>query len=206
MPDSAAVDTLMGDPALREQALAHEVKGNLVATRNRWVQTHFGPQVLEQTAEMLEGDAKRWLLQPPLALTWCPMEALVRIDAAVLAGPMEGDVSRFRPFGEEIADYDLSTLYKMLFRLGTPAFILRNLGTAYKAYIRPGVTRTDILERGSARIALPDAVLPRYFCEHGISGWVAAAVKKSGGEDVSVEHTTCRHRGSGECSWAVSWE
>jgi hypothetical protein len=200
------VDPFWGDPGLREQLLRNEVKGNLVAARRRYVERHHGQKAVELLAERLDGTPKEWLLRPPLPMRWCSMVEMARLDQAIVEGPMAGELSRMRAFGREIATYDLSTLYKVLFRVGTPGFVLRNIGVAYRTYIRsPGRMSTESRGSRAAEVRLTGAVMPAYLCTHGVCGWLEAALLKSGAREPRVEHSRCAHRGEA-CAWSAAWD
>ena len=200
------VDPVLGDPSIAERASRHRAKGSLVAARARWVREKFGEAELARLVERVEGPARQHLVEPPLPFAWYPFEHLVQLDVAMIEGPLGGDVSRIRDFGDDIARYDLSTLYKVMFKLGTPSFIIRRIGVVYGQYLDGGRARGESAGAGEARVTVEDATFPLYFCEHGISGWLRAAVDLSGGERVRIEQDACVHRGDAACGWRLRWE
>ena len=150
-------------------------------------------------------EARAVLSREILPFRWYPMTVLAEIDRAIVEGPMGGDVTQMKGFGSEIARYDLPTLYKMLFRLGTPAFVVKRLNIAYATYIHGGGVRIEVPRAGHAEVRLHDAVLPKYLCTHGISGWITAALELSGAQAVHVAESTCLHDGAETCQWSASW-
>jgi hypothetical protein len=71
--------------------------------------------------------------------------------------------------------------------------------------MRPGTTRADTQSKTSGQVSLLNSTLPRYMCEHGISGWLTAALELSGGKHVDVVEVDCRHRGAAACRWRATW-
>ena len=61
---------------------------------------------------------------------------MMDIDRAIVEGPMGGDIGQMREFGSAIAKHDLPLLYKVLFKVGSPAFIVKRLNIVGKQYIR----------------------------------------------------------------------
>lgn len=181
-----------------------EVKGNYLSSRPRYVLEEHGREVFQRVAERLEGPTREAFENPPLPFTWNPFELLMAMDQAIIAEAMGGDVTQMRRFGQLIARYDLSLVYKVLFRVGTPSFVLGRSGMAYKQYIRGGEMSSKT-ESDAGVVELERIALPRYLCEYGVSGWLESAVEMSGGRDVTVSHEACRHRGSVRCSWRLSW-
>lgn len=199
------MDPVYGDPALRAQAVQGFAKGNLVAARHRYVMERWGADMLATLVGRLSGRAAELLERPPLPMGWHPIEELARIDAEILMGPMEGDLDEMRKFGFEIASYDLSTLYRMLFKVGTPGFIVGRLPVAFKTYLRDtGELEVDVGKR-SATATMVEGVVPYYLCTAGMSGWMEAALVMSGASAPSVEHAECRHRGDPRCVWRLEW-
>jgi hypothetical protein len=200
-----AHDPIFGDPALWDAASPLQVKGTLLAARPRYVRERWGDDALEALIGQTSGEARRVLSEEILPFRWYPMAVMADIDRAIVEGPMEGDVRAMKAFGSEIARYDVPTVYKMLFRFGTPAFVIKRIRVAYHNYIRGGEIRSEVPEAQHARVSLHEAALPRYLCTQGISGWLTAALELSGGRDVHVEEAACVHDGAPYCSWDARW-
>lgn len=198
-------DPLLGDPKLAAAVSKMQVKGNLIAARGRWVREQFGEARLEELAETVPEPARQYLLEPPLPFAWYPFEPMLAIDRRLIEGPMEGDATRMYDFGDAIARYDLSTLYKMLFKLGSPSFVIRRIGIVYGQYLRPGRAVGESHEAGRATVTIHDACFPAYFCTWGISGWLHAAIELSGGNQTTVEQTECVHHGASCCRFELRW-
>jgi hypothetical protein len=196
---------VLGDPAKWQPSSSMRVKGSLLAARPRYVRETWGPAAVEQLAPRLGDEAKQALTADLLPFRWYPMALMVEIDQAIVEGPMQGDVTRMKTFGAAIARYDLSTLYKMLFRLGTPAFVVKRLDIAYATYIKGGRVRVQVPSPNRTRVELHETALPKYLCTHGIAGWITAALELSGAEGVHVEESACVHDGAPHCHWEGRW-
>jgi hypothetical protein len=200
-------DPVFGIPALVEDARRNGVKGNLVAARSWYVREHYGASALEAIAQAVPPAARALLDDPPLAMSWCSMGDMMDLDRGILDVAMRGDFERMVHFGAAIAKHDLPTLYRVLFKVGTPAFIMRRIGIACSAYIRGSTLDGETPDANSARVSLVGRPLPRYFCRFGVSGWFRSAVELSGGRRVRVDHVSCRHDGpQEECCWDLAWE
>ena len=104
-----------------------------------------------------------------------------------------------------IAKHDLPTLYKVLFKVGTPEFVMKRIGSAAATYIRDTELNGSSRRSGQASVVQSGRTFPLYFCKYGVSGWFQAAVELSGGKRVIVEHSACRHLGAAGCEWELSW-
>src|SRR5262249_32201680 len=142
----------------------YDVKGNLLNARPRYVREKWGDRAVEEVAAKLAPDARAIFEKPVLPFAWHGFPLLAAMDKALAEGPMAGQVSQMKEFGSVIARYDLTTLYKMLFKIGSPAFILKRIATVYRTYIRGGaVTPVEVTSR-HALIVLSEGALPLYFC------------------------------------------
>ncbi len=186
-------------------AEGNTIKGNLIRSRRDYLDRHHGEAAVKQLAAGLSEKGRQYLLTPPIAAGWYDYAPLVEVDAAIVRGPMKGDISLMKAFGAEIAVADLNTLYKLLFKLGTPSFIMKRANMAYQQYIRRGAFSTPEVTDKSARIVLEGGGHPRYMCGYGMAGWLEAALRLSGARDPSVRHVACRHDGSPTCDYECSW-
>ncbi len=202
---SPEFDPILGDPRLRDEATAGFAKGNLVAARHRYVLETWGQEMLDELVGRLSGPAKDLLARPPLPMGWHPLGMLAEVDRVIFDGPMGGDMGRMRRFGFVIADYDLSTLYRVLFKVGSPGFIVRRLPVAYGTYIRHAGTLRIEVDGRTANVHLERGLVPHYLCLAGMSGWMEAALTLSGSRQPRVEHVACRHWGDPECRWELGW-
>ena len=202
MPESDAALGLHEKSAWR----AYQVKGSLLASRPRYVRDQWGDAGLADVASRLTPPMRAVFQSTVLPFVWYPFADMAEIDRAIVAGPMGGDLSHMKRFGSTIARYDLSTLYKMLFKLGTPSFVLKRIHAAYSTYIRGGTIEATSVTKGHAVITQIDGDFPFYFCDQGIPGWFMAAVELSGGKGVRVAQVACVHQGAARCMWEASWE
>lgn len=197
-------DPILGNAKILSKIDEHEVKGNLVGARPRYVRERWGEEGIADVAARLSEPERKLFLATTLPFNWYPMRAMAEIDRAIVLGPMRGDPFRMKDFGATIARYDLPTIYKVLFKVGSPAFVVRRIGVAYRTYIRGGSMRGETPTSASAIITL-EGNLPKYLCTHGCAGWFSAAIELSGGRRVRVTETDCVHDGAKHCRWEAHW-
>jgi hypothetical protein len=169
------------------------------------VKEQWGDDALRDVAKRLDASVRPAFDGTILPFAWHSFGDLAAIDSAIIDGPMKGDMAQMKHFGETVARYDLSTLYKMLFKLGSPEFVIRRVAVVYRTYIRGGGVAAAEVKTGEALVRLTDGALPRYFCSHGVSGWFTAAIELSGGKEVNVRETECVHDGADHCAWHATW-
>ncbi|MEW5848783.1 MAG: hypothetical protein AB2A00_08210 [Myxococcota bacterium] len=202
---TTALDPIMGNPALGAQVLDNEMKGATILTRARCVEDMLGKAALEKVAAALPPDVVDVWRKPPLATSWIPIRQLVEVDRAIITALYGGDVSRIRDLALRGAQYELNAIYRFLLKLGSPGFVMKRLSVAFSAKVKRGVLAEVKSEPNTVTLALREAVLPLYFCEHTMNTWAATAVELTGAKDVKVQQLECRHRGGAACTWVTTW-
>jgi hypothetical protein len=205
-PQSSPMDPVFGSTAQLTEMRSGRVKGNLVTARIWYVRDRFGDAALGVLEATLPAAAREIIDHPPMPFAWCSFGDMMDIDRAILEGPMKGNMSRMREFGGAIAKHDLPTLYRVLFKLGTPRFLMKRVGVVAATYVRDSPMHGSDMADGRVRIVQTGTTLPLYFCAHGVCGWFEAALELSGGTNIDVGHATCRHRGDADCSWVARFE
>jgi hypothetical protein len=199
------VDPVFGDLQREREMRENQIKGNLLGRRAWYVRDRWGAEALAQLAKAVPESARKFLVDAPLTFAWYPFGVMMDIDRAIVEGPMRGEIGQMVEFGSAIAKHDLPLLYKVLFKVGSPAFVVKRLNIACKTYIRESTLAPSVARDGEARVVLGGRRMPMYFCTYGVSGWFRAAVELSGGKEPIVEHAECVHRGDADCAWALRW-
>jgi len=179
-------------------------KGNWVAARHHYVMARHGDAGMHRVAELLDTPYREAFLTPPLPFVWLPLDLLVHIDEAIFIALMHRDLDQMREFGGFIAERDLTALYRMFFKLGTPGFILGRSRLVFAQYVKGGNVEPTIVGQ-EATLVVQDMVLPYYLCEHGTPGWIQTALTLAGGNAAKVWQQECAHRGDAQCVFRASW-
>jgi hypothetical protein len=201
-----ALDPVFGDLAHDREMRENQIKGNLLGRRAWYVRDRWGDAAVAKVAAAVPESARKFLgAAPPLTFAWYPFGVMMDIDRAIVEGPMKGDIKRMTEFGSAIAKHDLPMLYKVLFKVGSPAFIVKRLNIAAKQYIRESTIAASDVGDGAATVTQGGRRFPMYFCTYGVSGWFHAALELSGAKTPTVEHASCLHRGDPACTWQLRW-
>ena len=202
----AAFDPVFGDLSHDREMRENQIKGNLLGRRAWYVRDRWGADAVAAVARNVPESARTFLGEaPPLTFAWYPFGVMMDIDRAIVEGPMRGDVAKMTEFGSAIAKHDLPLLYKVLFKVGSPTFIVKRLNIVAKQYIRESTVSPAITGDKEAVTTLGGRRFPMYFCTYGVSGWFHAALELSGAKSPTVEHESCLHRGDAACTWRLRW-
>ncbi len=99
---------------------------------------------------------------------------------------------------------NLTTLYRIFFRFGSVAFIIRRAAAAWRVNYDEGAM--DVVEQtsGAVRLRVSGVAAPHRAHCLSVRGWIVRAAELSGGD--VYEHTErCRALGDGECEFALKW-
>ena len=112
-----------------------------------------------------------------------------------------------RSFAEQVED--LSTLFKLVLRVGSAEFVLTRTDSLYNRYFDTGRWAAH---KRSGRFWQCELTAPieedqgpgELSCNEGMSAWVRRALELTNTR-ARVEHVRCRFAGNPSCSYEVSW-
>ncbi len=182
------------------------MKGSALASRVLWVQLGHGAAGMAKLREAAT---------PPLAATldagvekarWYPLRQFYELNLLIDRLFGAGDLSLIKELGRHGADANLTTIYRLFYKVGTTHWILGRAVRLWSAHYDSGYL--EVLTRGvrSALLRIHSFALPdRVHCL-SVIGWCERSIELSGGHQVSVAETLCRTRGDQLCQLDVTWE
>jgi len=190
---------------MADSAGVNQVKGAAVIATLRFVKDRFGEDALRETLAGLQAP-DRDALEAALVSAWYPLPLLLRLMRQVEAR-YGAQIPRIQQvMGAASADYGLSTVYKIFFKIGSPQFIISRGSRVFSSYYQQG--RLEVTEAGAgfANCELRDFrdSSPEY-CER-IFGWITRTLELCGAHDVRAAHVTCVHRGDPVCRFEGTWK
>ena len=105
-----------------------EVKGPWFVAMRAWLDAHASDQVVARVLDHMPAE-HRTALREPLPSEWYPAQALASALAAVDAEITRGDHAAFVAMMEACTEIGLSRFFRVLLRLSTPGFVLRQVPT-----------------------------------------------------------------------------
>jgi hypothetical protein len=139
---------------------------------------------------------------------WYPIgvwnRALDRYLPTYFGDPMKAMLE----LSQVIAREDLTTLYKLILKVGTPTFIMGKSGSLWGRYFDTATLvpkeltprRWHLKLEGSR---LEDEAPSAYTCE-GVCAWLTGALELTG-TTLNIVQTRCRFGGSPACEYEASW-
>lgn len=180
------------------------VKGTAVQSSLRYVRERFGEEALGTVVAALP-EGEQAALGSILASSWYPMPAFLRFmqEASRALGAREPEV--IRNMGRASADYGVTGVYKIFFKVGSPEFIISRATRVFSSYYDTG--RITVVESRQGRAVVEVSGLEESapeFCER-IYGWMHRTLELAGATGLRSAHSRCLHRGDAVCRFEGSW-
>jgi len=122
-----------------------EVKGPWFVAMRAWLDANASGEVSARVLERMPAE-HRGALREPLPSEWYPEEALASALAAVDAEIARGDREAFLALMEACTEIGLSRFFRVLLRISTPGFVLRQVPTMWRQ-IRRGAGEVEVVEQ-----------------------------------------------------------
>jgi hypothetical protein len=138
-----------------------------------------------------------------LAVSWFPIEVITRIITTGVPLLYPGDRTGLRKFGFELAQDNLTGLYKVLVRMTTVPFLIAQVAKLWNNYHRQGKTWAghDLNARTAFMVVGEYPELTEGYREH-LTGYVHGALSLTRVENVQVTHDA---RDANAWRWDAEW-
>jgi hypothetical protein len=190
------------------------VKGNVLASRISWVSLTHGLAGLDRLAAVASPTLAKLILRGATMSTWYPFELFTELTLLIDSTFGKGDLELIRLMGRNGSDANLTTIYRLFYKVGTVHWMLGRSARLWGAHYDSG--RLETYARGFRHVELRIVDFPTPHRAHCISvaGWVERSIELSGGRNVQVNEPNCRaESGSGvdaqsdnSCRMHCTWE
>jgi hypothetical protein len=181
-----------------------QVKGISVAKVFRFAEERFGREGLDQLEEAL-GPERFGRLHPPLPSSWYEFHDVVALWETTDKQLGSGDLSLLQALIEQGVEWDLSTVYRIFFKVGNPVYLLRKGTSMWRNYYSHG--RWDIVETpNGVRGTLLEFPEPHPVHCFTVRTWLRKFLSMTRVPDPRVEMISCRAQGDAACIYDASWK
>jgi hypothetical protein len=184
-----------------------QVKGSALISTVRFIQERFGSERLREIVQSLDAADRELIDAGLLASAWYPFAMLLRLMRATGRLDAGRTPLLYREMGRASADYSLTTIYRIFFKIGSPQFTLARATRVFGNYYDHGIMEAIVNDRGHAIVELREFDEPApEFCER-LWGWMEKTISLiSSHELVTAAHITCVHRGDPTCRFEGTWD
>ena len=184
---------------------AVQIKGTALGSVQRYVHEHFGEDEWRAMVAALAPAERQPIEHGILVSAWYPFGLFIAIVRAAEAQLGTRVPRLHREMGRAAADYGLTTLYKIFFKVGSPQFIITRSAKVWRTYYTSGDMTVPVCEDGHAVVELVGFEEPaRELCER-LPGFFERTVELSGGREVRLIHDVCVNRGASTCRFESWW-
>jgi hypothetical protein len=183
-----------------------QVKGSAPASSIRFITERFGSDAVRRVAAELPAEERAAVEAGLLASTWYPFSLLLNLSRAI-EKHFGRDVPRIQhEMGRASADYALTIVYKLFFRIASPQFILSRAASLFRNYYTTGELRVVVAETGHAVLELGGfEEPPREMCPR-LGGFYERTIELAGGKGFRMVHEQCMNRGDAVCRTEAWWQ
>jgi hypothetical protein len=144
-----------------------------------------------------------------LASSWLPVLAWNRVAATFFETHYDDPNTGMRAFCSHLGEQELTTLVKLVLKIGSPEFMLKRTGFLWGRYFDSGRFEAAELERGHWRLSLEapadeELAAGRLTCSNGPGPWLERGLELSGVRG-TVRHVRCRFEGAPRCELDARW-
>ena len=180
------------------------VKGSALASRVLWVKLNHGAEGVERLARQCSAGLREVIEQGPKNALWYPFDQFIELNVVIDRVFGSGDGRLYRVLGYEGAGANLTTIYRLFYKVGTVMWILGRAARLWSAHYDSG--RLEVrARRGEAELDIIDFESPNCIHCDAVTGWCQRSIELSGGERPRVERTGCRRNGDATCRINARW-
>ena len=182
------------------------IKGTAMKSTVAFLQDRLGKDGYAKLLQSLPPEYASLLSASILQSEWYEFSMMIKlVEEAARVIPATPGRTLAWDLGRHSAEYGLSTVYKVFFKMTDLNFILKRASTLFPSYYDSGAL--TIVENtphaASARVVGFNQPC-ELFCGR-LQGWIERTVELTGSKRVSVTHPTCALRGGPHCEFRAAW-
>ena len=181
------------------------VKGSAFSSRIIWVRLNQGEEGLERLAARVSPALAEVLRDGAVMSRWYPFEQFVELNLAIDKLFGQGDMTLIRQLGRHGADANLTTIYRLFFKVGTVKWILARASRLWGMHYDSGKLSIDLYPGREVGLRIEQFESPHQAHCLSVLGWAERSVELSGGVEVQVGEVACRTRGDEACRFRARW-
>lgn len=182
-----------------------QVKGAAVTSRVRYVRERFGEEAFRQLQQAHPEKHRAQIERHILSSQWVPYELFIDLIVQVDALFGRGDLGLCRDMARFSAEVNLKTIYRIFFRFGTPAFILKRAARLWEMHYDSGRLEVYDDAPGHARLLIKGFAQPHRAHCLSVLGWAERSAELAGAQVHRAEETRCRTKGDPFCELVPQW-
>ena len=184
------------------------VKASAALARLRYAREFHGAAGEASLIDALKPEHQALVRRGLLPQEWVPFALFVDLNVKADRLFGRGDLGLVYQLGRYGADVNLKTIYRIFYKLGSPAFIISRAPNVWSMIYDAG--RFTITPSGGKENAVLCRIdqFPTPHRAHCLSvlGWAARSIELSGGTLINAIERSCRQRGEEHCEFFIRWK
>ncbi|MEP6862687.1 MAG: hypothetical protein ABJE66_18830 [Deltaproteobacteria bacterium] len=177
-----------------------------MTSRVLWVELGHGAAGIDKLVRQSSSAVREGIERGFAKAKWYPFEDFVELNETIDRLFGRGDLGLVKLLGRYSAEANLTTIYRLFFKVGSVQWILGRAVRLWGAHYDAGYF--EVATRGNRAAVLRLRGFPTPHRVHCLSvgGFVERSLELSGGKRPIVEESKCRTRGDEHCQFDASWE
>jgi len=185
-------------------------KGTLLKNLADYVEHHHSAAAWREVVEALPPDDRAVIDGLLLVGGWYPVGVWNRAVTAYVRRFANDADHEMTAIARHVADRDLNTLFKVLLKMGSAAFVLGRTDSLWSRYFDVGKLEPREVDdhRWALTLTAPtaeDEAPGALTCGPGVCGLLKQALELTGVKAPRVVHARCRFAAAPTCEYDVSW-
>ncbi len=170
-----------------------------------FVRSRFGEEAWLAIYGDLKPQSREVFSRPLLASAWYPYFAYAEFLDIVVQKFFGGSIKRAREVGAHDLEKSLNTVHRMLYKAGSPAFLIRMSSLLWRSYFNVGRMVVEESGRGFARVRIEEFTPPLEAVCWDIFGGMCRSLELSGASDIAASHVECPLKGGAVMRYEATW-
>jgi hypothetical protein len=177
-----------------------------MASRVLWVQLGHGAAGIDRLVRQSSPTLRAAIELGFVKADWYPFDLFIELNETIDRLFGRGDLGLVKVLGRYGADANLTTIYRLFFKVGSVQWILGRAVRLWSAHYDAG--SFDVATRGPRAAVLRLRRFPTPHPVHclAVAGFVERSLELSGGKRAILEESKCRTRGDEFCQFDASWD
>ena len=177
-----------------------------MTARVLWIELNHGGAGLTRVLAECSPELRATIEGGMSKAAWYPLAQMIELCVVIDRVLGVGDLALVRELGRQSCDANLTTIYRLFFKLGSVHWILGRAVRLWSAHYDTGYL--EVMTRGpkAAVARLRGFAAPHPVHCLSVEGWCERSVELSGGQHARVAESKCRTRGADLCQLDLDWE
>lgn len=181
-----------------------EIKGTVLLDTLAAIKSRAGEQELARIVEGLSDEARAVFKAPIYSSSWYSLDAFTEFLDEDVRITANGDRAVMGKRSEKVIEAQLSGIYKIFVKVGTPAFVITRISAVHATYFK-GIQIIPEMESHQAIIKYVGFQKQHDILEYTISGFFRKALEMCGAQQVELHFSVPMAEGKEYSELTIGW-